>query len=196
MTLRVQRFETLPKIQWRNGGGITYEIARYPAVGEFDWRISVAEIATSGSFSEFPGIDRIIMLADGTEMILVVDGCRHRLRPLEPFAFDGDSNTAAEVTAPTRDLNVMTRRGQVSAELEVLRVNDGERVPVTLADPLLLVGLIGTAALSSANQECVELTQFDAVCWTGPTLTVTGPATVAAVRIRRSSPIGGRAERL
>jgi hypothetical protein len=29
---------------WPNGAGITYEVVRFPAEGEFQWRISLADI--------------------------------------------------------------------------------------------------------------------------------------------------------
>ncbi|XOT98797.1 HutD family protein, partial [Alcaligenes pakistanensis] len=34
----------------------------------FDWRISLAQMQTSGDFSRFPGIDRHIMLIEGESM--------------------------------------------------------------------------------------------------------------------------------
>jgi len=37
------------------------------------------------------------------------------------YAFDSGLPVRCEVTAPTRDLNVMTRRGRASASVEVLR---------------------------------------------------------------------------
>jgi len=46
---------------WKNGQGITHEIAREPALGDaFLWRLSIAEVAADGDFSLFPGADRTI----------------------------------------------------------------------------------------------------------------------------------------
>jgi environmental stress-induced protein Ves len=56
---------------WRNGQGMTREIAREPAAGEnFLWRLSIAEIAASCDFSLFPGYDRTIALIEGAGMLL------------------------------------------------------------------------------------------------------------------------------
>ncbi|MEE6166653.1 MULTISPECIES: HutD/Ves family protein [unclassified Mycolicibacterium] len=184
MTLRVQRFASHQRMPWRNGGGVTYELARSPSDGEFDWRISIAEVSASGAFSAFPGVDRIITLVDGTHMMLTVDGVRHRLQPLEPFAFDGDADTTGEVSAPTRDLNVMTRRGRAGAELDVIRPHDGGSVSAGPAEPLVLIGLSGTVTVSSPAGERVELGALDALCWPGPALTMSGAGAVAVVRIR------------
>jgi uncharacterized protein len=186
VTLQVQRFAAHRRMPWRNGGGVTYEVVRSPVDSdspEFDWRISIAEVAASGPFSAFPGVDRLIMLVDGGEMTLTVDGPRHPLWPLEPFAFDGGSDTSCEVAAPTRDLNVMTRRGHAAATVEVLRMERPDSVLVHPADPLVLVGLAGAVVVSSADGERVEVGVLDA-CWSGSPLTVTGSGAVAAIRIR------------
>ena len=36
---------------WKNGQGMTREIAREPGDGDFLWRLSIAEVAASGDFS-------------------------------------------------------------------------------------------------------------------------------------------------
>ena len=53
------------RMPWKNGGGETVEIAVSPegaALSEFDWRISMATVATDGPFSIFPGIDRTLSI--------------------------------------------------------------------------------------------------------------------------------------
>ena len=43
---------------WKNGGGVTREIAKGAAAGPDDdwgWRISIAEVERDGPFSTFPG---------------------------------------------------------------------------------------------------------------------------------------------
>jgi hypothetical protein len=77
-----------------------------------------------GSFSAFPGIDRQIMLLDGAGVRLQAqDGSfDHRLdQPHQPFAFAGEvALDSTLLNGPTRDLNVMTRRGKVRAEVELV----------------------------------------------------------------------------
>jgi hypothetical protein len=56
--LRAADHRTMP---WKNGGGETTEIAVSPphaGLADFDWRISMAKVASDGSFSIFPEIDR------------------------------------------------------------------------------------------------------------------------------------------
>jgi hypothetical protein len=120
----VLRYADLTVSPWANGGGLTRQLASWPqgsAVADFGWRISVAEVAAAGDFSAFAGVDRVIVLCDGPAMTLRVDGVEHRLARHGPFAFAGDAATTCTLPGgPTRDLNVMTRRGQWQAEVSVL----------------------------------------------------------------------------
>ncbi|RLK44287.1 HutD/Ves family protein [Cupriavidus plantarum] len=131
----VRRFSlaTIAPMPWKNGGGTTREIAVSPAgagMDDFAWRISVADIAADGPFSAFAGIDRQIVLLDGAGVVLRSreerareDGFVHRLdRMGEPFAFAGDvAVDATLIDGPTRDFNVMTRRGRCRAVVEAMR---------------------------------------------------------------------------
>ena len=126
--MTLQRFDiaTLPATPWKNGGGSTREIACWPpgaGFDRFDWRVSIASIASSGPFSVFAGVDRIITLLDGDGVRLQGEGVDHRLAtPLAPFAFSGDAVIDCTLLgAASTDFNVMTRRGRLRAELCVLR---------------------------------------------------------------------------
>ena len=49
--------DSLPPMPWKNGGGTTREVLKSPAsatIDTFNWRISLAAVATSGPFSLFP----------------------------------------------------------------------------------------------------------------------------------------------
>jgi hypothetical protein len=92
---------------------------------DFIWRLSVADIERDGPFSAFPGIDRQIVLLDGSGVTLCADdgSFHHRLDGIgEPFAFSGDTSLqAALLGGATRDFNVMTRRGHCRARVEAFR---------------------------------------------------------------------------
>jgi len=121
MTVHVHRHTDRVPTPWANGGGMTYEVARWPEGGtDFAWRLSVAEVATEGPFSSYPGVDRTLVLLSG-RMRLVIDGEARDLLPDSPIAFAGESRVLAQLSdGPTMDFNVMSRQGAVSATVEVV----------------------------------------------------------------------------
>jgi environmental stress-induced protein Ves len=176
------RFRELQPTPWRNGGGSTYEIASEPAdsgLDDFDWRVSIAAVGTAGPFSTFDGVDRVLVLVDGTSMQLTVDGVRRDLRSLDVLHFPGESVTTCEIPdGPTRDLNVMTRRGRVSATVELLDVAAVHEVPS--AWRLVLVAVSGRVALNGED----ELQPLDGMLSWGPTPVIArGAGSLAVVRL-------------
>ena len=126
MHMRLIDFADLPATPWKNGGGVTRELACYPPGASFDdflWRVSIADVSKSGPFSTFPGIDRIIALLEGEGMDLQFeDGESHALtEPCRPFRFRGEDRLHAELAAPSRDFNLMLRREAVNGTLTIWR---------------------------------------------------------------------------
>ncbi|MFZ6648381.1 HutD family protein [Undibacterium sp. TJN25] len=108
---------------WKNGGGITTEIAVWPegaGLDSFGWRISSAAVSASGPFSRFAGIDRsLAVLHDGVLSIRADGGEEFNLTAAsEPYCFRGEQQVEALVRyGELTDLNVMTRRGVYSHRL-------------------------------------------------------------------------------
>jgi environmental stress-induced protein Ves len=108
------------RVRWKNGLGWTSEIAVDPPEGEWDFRISIAEVDADSEFSRFPGVDRSLLVLDGAGMVLEVEGQGTSTLTASgpPLAFPGDVATSSRLIAgPTRDFNVMTRRGAVTHTL-------------------------------------------------------------------------------
>lgn len=123
MSIQVLRAADRVAVPWKNGGGVTRELAAAPAgagMEAFDWRISIAEVAAGGPFSSFPGVDRVLTVIAGEGLSLTIDG-----RPAvvldaasPPLAFSGEARCEAALRAgPIRDLNVMVRRAGWRAEV-------------------------------------------------------------------------------
>ncbi|MBM7515649.1 HutD/Ves family protein [Nocardioides nitrophenolicus] len=146
----ITRAADLPRVPWRNGQGVTTELALGGDPDDFSWRVSLAEVARSGDFSAFPGVDRIIMLVEGDAMTLHLPGHTQVLRTDEPFGFDGGVPVRCTVDRPTRDLNVMTRRGVARATLEVRAVT-ADPVDVPAAGTVVLAVLDGSVRLAAAT---------------------------------------------
>ncbi|MBB4066639.1 HutD/Ves family protein [Gellertiella hungarica] len=125
--MRLIRFRDLEPTPWKNGGGVTREVARLAdpeKPGAFLWRVSIATVDAPGPFSPFPGIDRTIAVLDGDGIRLDMRGGARTLTPSDPpFAFDGEE--PVHCTLPggaTTDLNVMTRRGRYRHDMTRLAV--------------------------------------------------------------------------
>jgi environmental stress-induced protein Ves len=114
----------VPAQPWRNGGGTTQELLRWPA-GTQDWqlRISLAQIHQDGPFSEYPGIQRWFTVIAGAGVRLQFacrEACReHRLEPgTAPLRFDGALPArCALIDGPTTDLNLMHAGGSAVMQL-------------------------------------------------------------------------------
>ncbi|MGF0537857.1 HutD/Ves family protein [Agrobacterium sp. ES01] len=121
--MRILRATDHTAMPWKNGGGVTREVASAPALNEsspFVWRLSLATIRQSGPFSLFPGIDRTIAALRGDPVRLTIDGKEvAQLHALgEPFAFSGDAKVSAFTDgAETIDLNIMTLRGHAHHDM-------------------------------------------------------------------------------
>lgn len=118
---------------WKNGGGVTVEIAIHPAnasVDNFDWRISTATVADDGPFSVFADVDRTLSVLEGDGIVLDVEGVKNTLtRDTAPFSFAADASSGAYlINGPIIDLNVMTRRGKFSHRVEHISTNDATMV--------------------------------------------------------------------
>jgi environmental stress-induced protein Ves len=110
---------------WRNGGGMTTELAIEPSDasvdGRFLYRVSVADVATSGPFSRFVGYERHIVLIDGAGMHLDC-GAHGTLDLVQgvPHTFSGDWDVRGELrSGPVRDFNVMVHRTRASSSFDV-----------------------------------------------------------------------------
>lgn len=128
--MRILRAGSHRQMPWKNGGGVTTEVAISPpdaTVSNFDWRISMARVQDSGLFSAFADIDRVLAVLDGEMLLTIGDDRAVLMGPTyEAITFPGDKPTRAEVFRAVTDLNVMTRRGIFSAEIN--RVDQGDIV--------------------------------------------------------------------
>lgn len=120
------------RMPWKNGGGVTTEIAIAPAgatLDNFDWRVSTAQVDAAGPFSRFAGIDRsLAVIAGGRLTMHRADAEALTLAPGEaPARFPGEVDVHATLDAPLSDFNVMTRRDAWAHHAEAIALAAGER---------------------------------------------------------------------
>jgi hypothetical protein len=122
--VRIIRASDCKTTPWKNGGGSTTEIAIAPgkaSLENFDWRVSMALVASDGKFSDFSGVDRTLAVIKGSGLVLTIgnDAPVTLSSGINPVGFPGDTPTSAQLTAgEITDLNVMTRRGRFRHRLQ------------------------------------------------------------------------------
>ncbi|MEV1047279.1 HutD family protein [Streptomyces sp. NPDC049916] len=170
MTVRVLRAADLTPAPWKNGGGLTREIATGPegaGADGFAWRVSLADVTADGPFSLFPGADRTLTVVEGAGMDLVVGGEHHIVdEPLWPHDFPGDLPTEGFLLGgPVVNLNVMYRRDRIRAETAV--VCGTVRLLPPPGGALLALSLDDGAAVAGGDMGGVRLDRYDAVLAAG-----------------------------
>ena len=120
--LRAAGYRAMP---WRNGKGMTLEIARAPASGEhFTWRLSLADIAQDGPFSAYPGYRRALVLVHGDDLRLKFR--QHGAQRLSPARrgtrFEGAWHTECTVPhGPCTDLSLIVHKGSAGSPACIVR---------------------------------------------------------------------------
>lgn len=153
------RLADCPPRPWKNGLGRTRELAVHPpgaGMDDFLWRVSVAEVESAAPFSAFPGIDRVIALLDGDGFTMALDdGRAHALTmPCAPFAFPGEARVAVTLAGgPSRDFNLMLRRGRARGGIEAWRTAGVQRLP---ADTVLVHCARGTLGCAAGTLQAGE----------------------------------------
>jgi environmental stress-induced protein Ves len=151
---------------WKNGGGVTREIAAYPpqaGLDTFVWRVSVADVERDGPFSRFEGIDRTLALLGGAGMTLAADdGHAWQLdAPLMLARFPGEAAIDARLAhGPTRDFNLMVRRASASGKVDVWRGSGEHRIE---GDVCLVFGATGEVEVTLAEAPPIALAAMDTV---------------------------------
>ncbi|CAI3804637.1 HutD/Ves family protein [Pseudarthrobacter sp. MM222] len=162
------RYATLKAHPWRNGGGVTREVASGYSPGaeasttpagtaqdpDWDWRVSIAEVSKAGAFSAFPGMDRVLTVLEGELLLLSVDGVEHPLEKYRPFRFSGDADSAGALpTGDIRDLNVITRRGVFKGYTSIIELSKKRAHPVFAGQLGILLQGQATVGAGTAGSE-------------------------------------------
>jgi environmental stress-induced protein Ves len=170
--VRVIRKAAFRAVPWKNGGGITHEAVRVPAEGDpFRWRVSVAEVASSGPFSDFSGYRRSMALLQGGGLRLnFADGTSVRLRePGELVEFDGGLRAEGVLLAgPCTDLNLIVANDLPAAGAQVARLETPLRLACAAGELLLIFAISGSVLVETAGApECERLAPWDLAILTG-----------------------------
>lgn len=174
--MEIIRYAKLKPVPWRNGGGVTREVASFPqnagpgaAAGDgWDWRVSIAEVTRAGAFSRFAGMERVLTVVEGELLALTVDGAEHPLEKYRPYRFSGDAEAAGALpTGDIRDLNVITRTGAFKGYTSIIELSKKRAHPLFAGQfGILLQGqaTVSTGADTDAGETAPQaLERYDAV---------------------------------
>lgn len=171
-TYRMIPADELTVLPWKNGGGVTTEVARGAARGadqDWSWRVSAADVGSTGPFSAFPGIDRTICVIEGEGMDLRFDDGRVvPLEPDQPVDFDGgDAVTGILREHAIRDFNVMVDRRFFTSDLKIVRGPDGYRIQSSIGGVMLVHMLDGNGVVTRTDGTTDTLGQRDSIVFEG-----------------------------
>jgi len=163
MNWQQARLADAPPTPWRNGGGVTRELAAWPATADWHWRISVAEVAAGGPFSRFDGVQRWFAVLQGRGVRLQVGPARHELTPgSAPLCFDGADPVDCELIAgATQDLNLMLRHGRARGRMTAVA---GSRA-LLLATPTTLAVYCGAAPATLRHAGAAWVVPAHTLAW-------------------------------
>ena len=178
---------------WKNGGGVTREIATGSAPGPgpgWGWRVSLAEVAQDGPFSIFPATDRVIAVIDGAGMDLISpDGATVALEPFQAVRISGDEPLSGRLRhGPVRDLNVMVLREHFAADMDLWQGPRSATSDVGSEDCLLIHSLAGRCAVRVDSGKPHDLTPGETLVHEGQGsvgFQLADDSRAAVIRIRR-----------
>jgi environmental stress-induced protein Ves len=162
--IKIIRRSSFTALPWKNGGGITHEAIRVPPTGDaFLWRISVAQIDSSGPFSDFAGYDRKMVLLQGRGIALEFgSGKPCELRSVGDWVeFDGGMSTRCELLdGPCVDLNLMVSKSlRTAARIE--RLSAPKLVAAGQGETTLIFGILEPLSLESSAGGSARLEPWD-----------------------------------
>jgi uncharacterized protein len=119
--MQIIRFTDLQQTPWKNGKGITREIAIARVGDALIWRLSIADVGIDGPFSKFEGLSRILTVIEGQGMELISHDETLKADCAVPVSFDGALEIQSRLKAgPLRDLNLIYNPSFCTGHAEVI----------------------------------------------------------------------------
>ena len=183
--LRLIRQSEMLEGPWRNGMGVSWEIASHKEHGasEFSWRFAKARIDRDVPFSIYPGVDRVFMQISGNGLDLEFEGGQvltvHESNVPHAFACDVPL-TCKLRDGPCFDLNLFTARGVYEAQasviklsgMETLDLSNIEAVYFALEGSVVLSGQGGAVQLQAGDAAVASMVQVMSIAGNTATLFV------------------------
>jgi environmental stress-induced protein Ves len=119
---------------WKNGGGVTTDIADDYAPGAEPgswsgmlWRFGFTQIVAPGPFSDLAGFDRILTVIGGRGLVLEIEGgaALDVRQPFRPVRFRGEDRIVSRLEAgPVTVLNLLADRMMHAIDVVILTAGE------------------------------------------------------------------------
>ncbi|MGE0154698.1 MAG: HutD family protein [Reyranellaceae bacterium] len=181
------------RVPWKNGGGVTTDIAAEYAPGAepggwqgMIWRLSRTRIEKPGPFSDLPGCDRLLAVTEGAGLVLHPQG-RPALdvrTPFRPVRFAGEWAIDSELTqGPVGVLNLLADRTRIAIDLSFVAASAATSLPPARA---ILLALAPTRL--RLDDRPVSIASDGAIRLTGPGALAVDQGLVAVAVLAAAAP--------
>jgi len=152
-------------VPWKNGGGVTREILRAPVEpAAFDWRLSLATIASPGPFSSFTGYHRTLVLVAGAgvELNFAQHGTSRLSEPGQAVSFDGGWQTSCTLLdGPSTDLNLIVSEERAHSTSRAMALTGEQVIQTAEWTEVFVCCLSGAVRLTNTAGELATLRAVD-----------------------------------
>lgn len=143
--------DTIKATPWKNGGGVTREIAKSLPLNPF-WRLSIANVDNEGPFSIFDGLERVLTVIDGQGMRLVRNIGNLSANLHVPVRFSGSEAVEGFLpNGPIQDFNLIFDATVLNAK--VLVSHSVELRSEHTSEPILTLTYCLTGAFKTRDCE-------------------------------------------
>lgn len=178
--MQILRHSDLLDVPWKNGGGVTRNIAKGLLEDQVAWTVSRADVSQDGPFSDFSGMMRVLTVVSGGTMTLTSPDLTLEAKMWEPVRFDGASQITSRLKdGPLTDLNLMFRPTLCEGEVTARKGALDETVQCPQDGLLIYHVLAGTPQINA-----VALGVADTVVAEGPQIALWLGPKDAVVQIR------------
>ncbi len=158
--IKIIQHQAFKKIPWKNGKGVTLELAinHKAMLSNFDWRLSIATVDNNGTFSDFEGYTRNLVLIDGKGVCLSHNKNKiDRLENILAFStFDGGNKTTATlISGPITDFNLITRTKNFASSVETF--SGSHTVTLKNSQLCFIYGLYEKLEIDSKQAKIAEI---------------------------------------
>lgn len=159
------QFQDCQETRWKNGLGSTFQRFIQPVgacLEDFDVRVSMARVQSSGPFSIFPDIDRQLCILEGDGLRLYSpEQLSVELTPQsEAYGFEGERVIESELLGQSvLDFNVMVRRGRFQSTIEQCELASGMLAPAN--GELILILFLAPTSYLDAKGHRYPIAKYD-----------------------------------